>query len=468
MQHHGEEAAAGDLSANKRRVERKGSRLNVPPVQSSAGLFGRLGRAALKALPAAALLAVLGACSGGADSGSSAAVSSRTGEQVRPADADTAGAAETTRPAEDPAGQAGSSGSSDEASRPEKGGDAAASSGQATPDEGSRPVAPEAEPQSGDAAESSGQAMPAEGSRPQTERSPDSSSDGGNPVQEGSRPQTERSPDSSSDSGKSAQEGSRPQTERSPDSSSDGGKSVQEGSRPKTDSSNSPSSDKSTSRPAAEEQNRPSTKQPAANSDSAKRPPESNRTPKSSTPSTPESQRPAQAPAWTGSDSTAERSRDGSTFPGSGHYLVAQHVKPGLYRSVGQIDYWERTSGRSGIAADRIASAQPTGPAVVEIKASDVGFISTGTGIWKAVPGQKAAFHKKFGPGTYIVGTDLAPGRYKSAQGAASWAVLSGFGGEASDVLRASSVPSSAPVTIEIKKTDTGFTSRGALWIKID
>ncbi|MWJ32888.1 hypothetical protein, partial [Saccharibacillus sp. WB 17] len=293
--------------------------------------------------------------------------------------------------------------------------------GQAAPSEGSRPVEPEAEPQGGDAARGGGQATPSEGSRPQTDRSPGSSSDGGEPVQEDSRPQTDL-----------------------------------------------PSGDKSTSRPAAEEQNRPSTKQPAANGDSAKRPPESDRKPQSSTPSTPESQRPAQAPAWTGSDSTAERPRDGSTFPGSGHYLVAQHIKPGLYRSVGQIDYWERTSGRSGTAADRIASAQPTGPAVVEIKASDVGFISTGTGIWKAVPGQKAAFHKKFGPGTYIVGTDLAPGRYKSAQGAASWAVLSGFGGEASDVLRASSVPSSAPVTIEIKKTDTGFTSQGALWIKID
>ncbi|WP_172256484.1 hypothetical protein [Saccharibacillus deserti] len=61
-------------------------------------------------------------------------------------------------------------------------------------------------------------------------------------------------------------------------------------------------------------------------------------------------------------------------------------MKPGLYRSVGQIDYWERTSGLSGGAADRIASGRPSGSVLVEIEESDAGFISQGSGSWERVP----------------------------------------------------------------------------------
>ncbi|MDO3411424.1 hypothetical protein QWJ34_16785 [Saccharibacillus sp. CPCC 101409] len=290
-------------------------------------------------------------------------------------------------------------------------------------------------------------------------------------AREQQRPGENSSPDSQTGSRdkSAAQESSRPDSGgevQQPEPSSSGSEQQRPGEVSSPDSQTG-SRDKS----AAQESSRPDSggeaqkPEPSSSGSEQQRPGE----PDASKSSASEQRRPAgnpAAPVWDGPDGAAETSRDGK-LPGSGYYLVGKHARPGLYRSVGQIDYWERTSGLSGALHDRIASGRPTGQAIVEIKASDAGFVTRGTGSWFPAAGSKTTLKSEFGPGTYIVGADIAPGSYRAAKGSSGWAALSGFGGEASDVIRSASVSASAPVTVEVKSTDKGFMFTGGTWTKV-
>lgn len=67
-----------------------------------------------------------------------------------------------------------------------------------------------------------------------------------------------------------------------------------------------------------------------------------------------------------------------------------------------------------------------------------------------------------FGPGTYIVGTDIAPGTYRARNEAGeycSWWRLSGFGGTADEVIAFDA--SHAQMIVTIAPTDVGFDAGG-------
>lgn len=66
-----------------------------------------------------------------------------------------------------------------------------------------------------------------------------------------------------------------------------------------------------------------------------------------------------------------------------------------------------------------------------------------------------------FGDGTFIVGTDIAPGTYRAPQpsGGCYWERLAGFSGELEDIL--SNGFSGSPQLITILSSDAGFSSRG-------
>ena len=68
-----------------------------------------------------------------------------------------------------------------------------------------------------------------------------------------------------------------------------------------------------------------------------------------------------------------------------------------------------------------------------------------------------------FGDGTYVVGTDVAPGTYRNSESDPSqgcqWARLSGFGGESSDVI--TELFSYDQQVVTISPDDAGFTSSG-------
>ncbi|ARP71823.1 hypothetical protein LK07_20980 [Streptomyces pluripotens] len=107
-------------------------------------------------------------------------------------------------------------------------------------------------------------------------------------------------------------------------------------------------------------------------------------------------------------------------FAGDGDYQVGSDVKPGTYRTSGNADdmcYWERAKDASGEMDSLLANDNVSGTSYVTIKATDKVFKSEGCKDWEAVdPKAKGtpASSMDGNGGMYKVGTDIAPGTYKS------------------------------------------------------
>ncbi|MER7718736.1 hypothetical protein ABTX99_17600 [Streptomyces flaveolus] len=109
-----------------------------------------------------------------------------------------------------------------------------------------------------------------------------------------------------------------------------------------------------------------------------------------------------------------------AAFEGDGDFEVGSDVKPGTYRTTGNTDgmcYWERAKDASGELDSLLANDNVTGTGYVTVKATDKFFKSSGCGDWEAVDpkakGTPAAKMSGDG-GMFAVGTDIAPGTYKS------------------------------------------------------
>ncbi|MFD9795348.1 hypothetical protein ACFWXK_30855 [Streptomyces sp. NPDC059070] len=104
---------------------------------------------------------------------------------------------------------------------------------------------------------------------------------------------------------------------------------------------------------------------------------------------------------------------------GSGSYQVGADIEPGTYVSSGNKDgcYWERAKDASGSTDAILANDNVTGASYVTVSASDKVFKSSDCQDWHRV-GPKAAGAPrttlKGGGGMFKVGTDIAPGTYKS------------------------------------------------------
>jgi hypothetical protein len=156
---------------------------------------------------------------------------------------------------------------------------------------------------------------------------------------------------------------------------------------------------------------------------------------------------------------------------GSGTKIIGTDIQPGTYRSrnTGTGCYWARLSGLGGTVGEIIANDNATGPAVVTIAPTDRGFQSSRCADWSQdlspVTSSQTA---PFGDGTYIVGTDIAPGTWRSAGSEGCyWARLSGFGGGIEGIIANDNASGSAVVTIS--PTDKGFTSRRCgMWTRVN
>ena len=161
----------------------------------------------------------------------------------------------------------------------------------------------------------------------------------------------------------------------------------------------------------------------------------------------------------------------GQTF-GDGTYIVGADIEPGRYRSTSPaLDCaWKRlrgfgsSGGLAGVSGDVIAARWPWrsqglrhdlgSSIIVDVASSDVGFHSEHCGTWSAdltptvMPGQP------FGDGTFLVGSEIAPGRYRS-EAPCDWERLSGFGGPQDDVIEFAFRSD----TVAIAPTDIGFHS---------
>jgi hypothetical protein len=155
---------------------------------------------------------------------------------------------------------------------------------------------------------------------------------------------------------------------------------------------------------------------------------------------------------------------------GDGTYQVGTDVQPGTYRTrAGSPNcYWERlknfTGGMNGILANGVTSA----PAIVTIEPTDAGFNSQGCGTWTKDLSAITTSRTAFGPGAYIMGTDMESGTYRSAGGRnCYYERLRGFNGGMNAII-ANGVTSN-PSIVTIAPTDAGFQSDSCgTWTKLE
>jgi hypothetical protein len=158
-----------------------------------------------------------------------------------------------------------------------------------------------------------------------------------------------------------------------------------------------------------------------------------------------------------------------------GIQLIGVDVEPGIYVVIVPQSsfncYWARLSDLSG-GFDAIISndnVDPGGQALVEISGDDEAFESNGCGRWSLyLPPATPAV--EFGEGTWMVGEQIAPGRYRSsgpeADGNCYWARLKGLGGNFRDI--AANDNQSGPTVVDISPSDRAFESSGCgTWAQV-
>jgi hypothetical protein len=154
---------------------------------------------------------------------------------------------------------------------------------------------------------------------------------------------------------------------------------------------------------------------------------------------------------------------------GDGTHVVGEDVEPGTYRTLEYTEscYWTRLSGFGSGLADWISSGIGPGYHVVTIGPDDAGIDSENCGSWTDDLGPVTDSPTgPIGEGTYIVGTDIAPGSWQATSGTnCYWARLSGFGGTEAEVIVEDLANQGRIPVVEIAATDAGFSSNGCgLW----
>ena len=157
---------------------------------------------------------------------------------------------------------------------------------------------------------------------------------------------------------------------------------------------------------------------------------------------------------------------------GPGIYLVGSDIQSGRYKAeVASGSFgcsWSRLSDTDGELSSVIAiSVIQKGQTYVTIKPTDVAFETNGcTDFVLQTADELSAVQgvEEFGPGTYLVGHEIQPGRYKaevtSGSFGCSWSRLSDTDGELSSVI-AISVIQEGQTYVTIKPTDVAFETSG-------
>jgi hypothetical protein len=148
-----------------------------------------------------------------------------------------------------------------------------------------------------------------------------------------------------------------------------------------------------------------------------------------------------------------------------GYHLVTPTLRnntavAGLWHTFGGNGcYWARLNGNGSVLG---SEASPSGPRYAQIKTGDTWFRTTNCVTWVQADGpfdrRVGVNGSTFGNGDFRVGKDIGPGTYTASQSVGcSWARLSGFSGQPSDVIESnvgSGQASTAP-------GDAGFSSTG-------
>ncbi|MEU6089212.1 hypothetical protein ABZ865_20815 [Streptomyces sp. NPDC047085] len=167
-----------------------------------------------------------------------------------------------------------------------------------------------------------------------------------------------------------------------------------------------------------------------------------------------------------GGDKASEKKK--VAFSGDGDFSVGSDVKPGIYRSTGNTDdmcYWERAKDASGDPESLLANDNVSGTSYVTVKPTDKLFKSSGCKDWEAVdPKAKGtpASSMAGNGGMFKVGTDIAPGTYKStgnADDSCYWERTKDAEHGLDSILANNNVTGTAVVTI--RATDAYFKTTG-------
>ncbi|MXW23325.1 MAG: hypothetical protein F4X80_10665 [Chloroflexi bacterium] len=183
----------------------------------------------------------------------------------------------------------------------------------------------------------------------------------------------------------------------------------------------------------------------------------------------------------TWSDDLVPLVEPGQSFS-DGTYIVGTEVAPGRYRTRSASDscYWMRLGdfrGEYGEGSDghnyRFIVRRRDDTSVVDIDAEDAGFYSRGCGTWSDDLSPVLLPGEAFPDGTYIVGVDIEPGRYRATAPPDAgdspdeaeecvWVRLYDFGGVGGkyEGLFATAREWEVPI-VDIDATDVGFDSRG-------
>lgn len=153
-----------------------------------------------------------------------------------------------------------------------------------------------------------------------------------------------------------------------------------------------------------------------------------------------------------------------------GTQQVGSDIEAGTYRTRAASPgcYYARLSGFGGELESILANDNADDPAIVTIEPTDAGFESRRCGTWTQDLSRITDSTTSFEDGTYIVGTDIEPGTYRSSGGVGCYyARLSGFHGGLEDLITNGNAD--APVVVEIGATDAGFQSkRCGSWEKVE
>lgn len=149
-----------------------------------------------------------------------------------------------------------------------------------------------------------------------------------------------------------------------------------------------------------------------------------------------------------------------------GTWLVGKDIQPGTYRTrkASPSCYWERMADLTGGVDSTLANDNTDYPAVVTIAATDKAFKSERCGTWTQDLSAITTSKTSFTDGTYIVGTDIQPGTYKSSgQSSCYWERMADFSSGTDSTLANDNTDSPAIVTI--LASDKGFkSSRCGTW----
>jgi hypothetical protein len=182
-----------------------------------------------------------------------------------------------------------------------------------------------------------------------------------------------------------------------------------------------------------------------------------------------------------------------------GTFLVGSQIQPGIYSTQGPTTQddgqWARLSNTTGDPTAVIAHGVVNGPTTVTILPTDAAFQTTGDVVWvkvqipapapgptpapqpapkpapQAEPAPVSTLPTTFDEGTYLVGSQIAPGTYQTpgttTEFGGAWYRLSGTTGDYSEIIAIESVK--GPATMTVLPTDHAvkFVGAGITWTKI-